>query len=79
MLMLTRFVSSVFQVQQYHGKILLAGENDDFRVVEFWENLEIGAIQTPQEVFLHMTGLSIAFCLFWILVLPCLEWFWIIL
>lgn len=36
--------------------MLLAGENDDFQVVQFWEDVSQESVQTPQDVFARIVG-----------------------
>ncbi|GMH33294.1 hypothetical protein BSKO_01128 [Bryopsis sp. KO-2023] len=42
------------EAELYNGRILLAGENDDYEVVEFWADVTESSIQTPQEVIAQM-------------------------
>lgn len=40
---------------------MLAGESDYYEVVDYWECVEPGSVQTPQEVFAQMIGEGIQY------------------
>jgi len=44
------------QAADYGNQILIAGETDDFQVVEQWEPVTEADVQTPSEVYQELAG-----------------------
>lgn len=47
----------MLQAEQYDGQVLLAHENDDFQVIEEWEPVTKGNVQTPLDVYKCLNGM----------------------
>lgn len=46
------------EMQQYKGRALLTGENDDSEMIQYWEPVTEEAIQTPKDVFQQLVQLD---------------------
>lgn len=44
------------QAAGYSGRVLTAGEDDDFQVVELWEAVTAASVLTPREVYAALAG-----------------------
>eukprot|EP00803_Ostreobium_quekettii_P003854 evm.model.scf_787.5 EVM.evm.TU.scf_787.5 scf_787:45503-61553(+) len=44
------------EAARYGGQVLLAGETDDYQVVQFWEDVDKDSVQTPHDVFARVAA-----------------------